>query len=79
MYSRIPLSKYLIGLGMKAEGLARKKLLTSRNNRFSNFQVLEMVLRKHKLLLNEERKVEKLLEWEKSWEKGFEEVKKIQH
>lgn len=66
VYSRIPLSKYLNGLGIEAEGLARKQLLTSRSKGSSNFQVLEMALRKHKLLLNEERKVEKLLEREKS-------------
>lgn len=55
MYSGIPLSKYLNGLGIEAEGLARKQLLTSRTKGFSNFQVLEIILRKHKLLLNEER------------------------
>lgn len=76
MYSRIPLTKYLNGLGIEAEGLARKQLLTSRSKGFSNFQVLEMVLRKHKLLLNEERRVEKILEREKSWGRCFEGVEK---
>jgi len=62
IHSRIPLSKYLNGLSIEAEGFARKQLLTSRHKGFSNFQVLEKVLRKHKLLLNEEMKAENLLE-----------------
>lgn len=61
---------------MEAEGLARKQLLTSRNKGALNFQVLEIVLRKHKLLLNAERKIQKLLEREISWERCFEGVEK---